>query len=66
MKRGPKKGWLAALREKLTRTEYQRDSYLIAIRRMDKQQEMLVRRIDYFNNMPFWSKVLFLLKGGHV
>lgn len=65
-KRGPKKGWLdklhADLHDYKDEVDFLRGRYLTVV----GQRAALAQRITDFNAMPFWSKVLFLLKGGHV
>lgn len=65
-KRGPKKGWLDKLHADLVNykdeADFLRGRYLAVV----GQRATLCQRINNFNAMPLWSKVLFILKGGHV
>lgn len=66
MKPGPKKGWADEMRRnvelhKSIALHHQRTAHFFEAR-----TEALMDRIDVFNSAGLFTKLLFILRGGHV
>lgn len=65
-KPGPKKGWLDKMHADLADYKDEAD-YLRSVHlRVASQRMELQHRVNNFNIMPLWRKLLFILRGGHV
>lgn len=66
MKPGPKKGWADEMRRNVELHKSVALHHQSMANLFEARAVSLKDRIDNFNTISFWSKVLFLLKGGRV